>query len=79
MAVSDSAFSGLTWRKSSFSDGGGGANGGGADCVEVAALPSGEILVRHSKQTDGPVLRFTRAEMNAWVRGCQAGEFDDLC
>ncbi len=76
MAIIDNAFNGLTWRKSSFS---GGANGGGGECVEVAALPSGEVLFRHSKQADGPVLRFTRAEMNAWVRGCKADEFDDLC
>lgn len=69
------AFNGLTWRKSSFSGGGG---TGGGNCVEVAALPSGEILIRHSKQTDGPVLLFTCAEMSAWVRGCKAGEFDDL-
>ena len=40
----------VAWRKSSFS----GTNG---DCVEVASAPLG-VLVRDSKNTDGPVLAF---------------------
>ena len=35
------------WRKSSRS---GGADGGGTECVEVAALDDGRIAVRDSKQ-----------------------------
>jgi hypothetical protein len=43
-----------TWRKSSYS----GGNGGG--CVEVGAQPqAGGVLVRHTKDRQGPVLRFT--------------------
>ncbi len=39
------------WHKSSYS----GPNGGG--CVEVAALPD-TIMVRDSKNAEGPALRF---------------------
>jgi hypothetical protein len=43
-----------TWRKSSYS----GGNGGG--CVEVGAQPqAGRVLVRDTKDRQGPVLRFT--------------------
>lgn len=57
------------WRKSSFSSLG--------ECVEVRRAGD-EVHVRSSKDPAGPVLAFTRAEMAAWVRGCKAGEFDDL-
>lgn len=63
------------WRKSSFS---GGANGGGGDCVEAAALLDGRIAVRNSKDPDAGVVFFTRAEIGAWLKGVKAGEFDDL-
>ena len=59
------------WRTSSFS----GNNGA---CVEVAALPDGHIAVRNSDHPDEGMVLFTHAEMNAWVRGVKAGEFDDL-
>lgn len=65
----------VEWRKSSFS--GGGGNGGG-NCVEVAALPDGRVALRDSKHPDAGALLFTRAEMAAWIAGCQAGEFNDL-
>jgi len=43
-----------TWRKSSYS----GGNGGG--CVEVGAQPqAGGVLVRDTKDRQGPALRFT--------------------
>jgi Domain of unknown function (DUF397) len=49
-----------TWRKSSYS----GGNGGG--CVEVGAQPrAGGVLVRDTRDRQGPVLRFTPAE---WQR-----------
>ncbi len=60
----------LIWRKSSYS----GANG---DCVEVAAR-DGLIAVRHSKSPEQGTLLYTRAEIDAFIRGCKAGEFDDL-
>lgn len=43
-------------------------------CVEVAASPE-QILVRDSKDQDGPVLTFTPAEWDAFVKGAKAGEF----
>lgn len=59
------------WRTSSFS-------GNNGTCVEVAAIPGGHIAVRNSKHpTDGMIL-FTHAELNAWINGIKAGEFDDL-
>jgi len=61
----------LLWRRSTFS----GNNGA---CVEVAALPDGRVAVRDSKDPHGGTLMFTRAEIDAWVRGVRAGEFDDL-
>jgi hypothetical protein len=62
---------GLGWRKSSYSHGGGGA------CVEVADLPDGGRLVRDTKDHgQGPVLRFTAAEWQAFVLGAKDGEFD---
>jgi hypothetical protein len=57
------------WVKSSLSY----ANG---DCVEVASLPDGRVGVRDSKDSAGPVLRFTSAEWKAFVGGVQNGEFD---
>ena len=59
------------WIKSSFSF----ANG---DCVEVAVLPDGLIGVRDSKDTAGPVLRFTTSEWEAFLGGARGGEFDHL-
>jgi hypothetical protein len=57
------------WIKSSLSF----SNG---NCVEVADLPAGEIGVRHSKHTDGAVLRFTPDEWHAFLGGVRLGEFD---
>jgi hypothetical protein len=46
-------------------------------CVEVAAFPGGDIVVRDSKDTrpDAPRLSFTAAEWDAFVAGVVAGEF----
>lgn len=57
------------WVKSSLSF----ANG---NCVEVADLPGGGIGVRDSKDTAGPVLRFTPDEWTAFLGGVRNGEFD---
>ena len=59
------------WIKSSLSF----ANG---NCVEVASLPDAEVGVRDSKNTAGPVLRFTPAEWRAFIGGVQNGEFDQF-
>ena len=57
------------WIKSSLSF----SNG---NCVEVADLPDGKIGGRHSKDTAGPVLRFTSDEWHAFLGGVRNGEFD---
>lgn len=57
------------FRKSSHS---GAAN---PACVEVGFVTA-EVLLRDSKHQDGPVLRFTPDEWNAFVAGVKNGEFD---
>jgi len=59
------------WVKSSLSF----SNG---NCVEVANLPGGQVGVRHSKHTEGPVLRFTPDEWQAFLGGVHNGEFDSF-
>ena len=59
------------WVKSSFS-------GNNGVCVEAAALDDGRIAVRNSNHPSEGVVFFTRAEMDAWIKGVKAGEFDDL-
>ena len=59
------------WRTSSFS-------GNNGTCVQVAALSDGRIAVRNSTHPDDGLILFTRAEMNAWLSGVKAGEFDNL-
>jgi hypothetical protein len=61
----------VTWRKSTKSNPSG-------SCVEVGALPDGEIAVRNSRHPSGPALVYTRAEIAAFLAGAKAGEFDDL-
>lgn len=50
----------LTWHKASRS------NSNGGNCVEVAASP-GRVLVRDSKDPDGPRLSVTRAEWRSFL------------
>lgn len=59
----------VRWRKASYS----GANGGG--CVEVARVPVA-VVVRDSKNPDGPRLAFTSTEWKAFTRRIKAGRFD---
>lgn len=61
----------LAWRKSAASN----PNG---DCVELAPLPAGGVAVRNSRAPLGTVLIYTRAEIDAFLQGAKAGEFDDL-
>jgi hypothetical protein len=55
------------WRKSSTS--------GVAECVEMAHVGD-QVLIRDSKDPDGPRLRYTAAEWRAFVEGVRLGEFD---
>ncbi|MGH3569696.1 MAG: DUF397 domain-containing protein [Pseudonocardia sp.] len=57
------------WRKSSHS-------GAVGNCVEIAALPSGEMAFRNSRDPGGPALIFTQAEFVAFLGGAKDGEFD---
>ena len=47
-------------------------------CVELAALPSGEIAMRNSRFPAGPVLLYTQAEITAFLAGAKDGQFDQL-
>lgn len=58
----------LRWRKSSYSGGEGG------DCVEVAETPDGSRYIRDTKDRTQPVLYFTAAEWDAFIRGVKDGE-----
>ena len=63
---------GVKWQKSLFS------GNGNNNCVEMARLPEGEVAVRNSRDPDGPALIYTRAEVEALIRGARNGDFDDL-
>ena len=61
----------VCWQKSWHSN----PNG---ECVELAALPTGEIAMRNSRFPVGPVLLYTQAEITAFLAGAKDGEFDHL-
>ncbi len=46
-------------------------------CVRVARR--GEVVfIGDSKDPDGPLLTYTRAELEAFIHGVKEGDFDDL-
>ncbi|HEV2373526.1 MAG TPA: DUF397 domain-containing protein [Streptosporangiaceae bacterium] len=55
------------WRRSTAS--------GGTNCVEVS-VDDESILLRNSQSPDGPVLRFSYQEWEAFLTGVRHGEFD---
>lgn len=59
------------WRKSRRSNPTG-------NCVELAPLADGGVAVRNSRHRDGPVLHYTRSEMEAFLLGAKDGDFDDM-
>lgn len=61
-------FPGVAWQKSSYS-------GNQGNCVEIGEFEGGYVI-RNSRQPQGQVLRFTPAEMAAFVDGVKDGEFD---
>ena len=61
----------MTWIKSSFSY-------SNSNCVELASLPAGGVMMRDSKNPDAPLLAFTAGEFAAFLAGAKAGEFDAL-
>jgi hypothetical protein len=54
------------WRRSTHCD----TN----SCVEVAIADEG-VFIRNSRESEGSVLTFTRAEWDAFVAGIKDGEF----
>jgi Domain of unknown function (DUF397) len=56
----------ILWRKSTYS----GMNG----CLEVAFI-DGQVVIRNSKDKQGPVLLFTSVEWENFLRGAVEGEF----
>jgi len=59
----------LHWRKSSYS------GNGGSDCVEVASNLTGFVLVRDSKDREGPRLALSDQAWSAFVQGVKQAEF----
>ncbi len=45
-------------------------------CVEVAVDEEKVVHVRDSKERNGPVLRFTGPEWDAFIKGVKNGEFE---
>ncbi|MBL1091182.1 MULTISPECIES: DUF397 domain-containing protein [Streptomyces] len=58
---------GVTWRKSSFSD------GGDDNCIEVADGFSGVVPVRDSKLPDSPVLYVPAAAWGSFIATVKGG------
>jgi hypothetical protein len=54
------------------------ASSGNGSCVETTSIRTDEILVRNSRDPEGPVLAFTKQEWVAFVAGVKAGEFDAI-
>jgi Domain of unknown function (DUF397) len=55
------------WRKSSYSNGAGGA------CVEIATNLPGLVAVRDSKDPAGPALLLSRGQWRALLAGTRSG------
>jgi len=63
-------FEQAAWRKSSRSNGNGGAN-----CVEVEVVDE-RVGVRDSKDPHGPVLQFTAVDWESFVDGAKLDSFE---
>src|SRR5215813_12293106 len=70
MPPTGSAGSGLAWRKAQSSR----SNGA---CVELASA-DGMVAIRDSKNPDGPILRYTAEEWQAFLDSAKKGELDNL-
>jgi hypothetical protein len=70
VTLSEAERQGLAWLKAQCST----ANG---QCVEIAST-AGKVLVRDSKDPDGPILVYTPHEFGAFLQGARNGEFDNM-
>ena len=68
MSLSNLEVSNLQWRKAGRS-----ANNGA--CVEVAPV-NGQILIRDSKDQDGPIIQYSGSSWRAFLGGAKKGQFD---
>lgn len=50
----------------------------GGNCVEAGPLAdgSGRVAVRHSKESNGTTIVYSRGEWEAFIGGVKDGEFD---
>jgi hypothetical protein len=62
---------GLAWQKAR-------ASVGQGACVEMAPLPTGEILLRNSNRPEAGSIPFTVPEIAAMLTGAREGDFDNL-
>jgi hypothetical protein len=69
--VRSDRIAGAVWRKS-------GRSAPGGNCVELAALPDGQVAVRNSRFPSGPALIHTRSEIATLLGAIKAGEFDGM-
>ncbi|MBA2951762.1 DUF397 domain-containing protein [Streptomyces himalayensis] len=69
--VKSTLIEGVAWQKSRHS-------GPGGNCVELAALPGGDVAIRNSRHPEGPALIYTREEVAAFLDGAKGGEFDAM-
>lgn len=69
--ISAASLRDASWLKSHVSNPSG-------NCVELAELPCGEIAIRNSRFPDGPALLYTRAEIDAFIKGAKDGDFDHM-
>jgi hypothetical protein len=63
-------FAGARWRTSSYS-------GNNGTCIEVAALDSGRVAARDSKDRQGPVLVFAPGAWVAFLDAVRSGDLDE--
>jgi hypothetical protein len=50
----------------------------GGHCVRVGVTDAGVILIADSKDPEGPILSYNRAEFAAFADGIRRGDFDDF-
>ncbi|MGW3470142.1 DUF397 domain-containing protein [Saccharopolyspora sp. NPDC000995] len=70
--IEQSALRPESWRKSSYSGGGG---VGGGNCVEVAWTTDGRLAIRDSKAPKVGVLLFTRTQADSLMQGLKNNKF----